>query len=341
MTDFNRDKYFAELEDEELLDALTEKIEQYYEDLQGRGLHNLLEKCYRAYYGGDLSSKQLQLFDSSGVKAGGKQGEIARLKVNHYRNLVKHSLNLTTQQKPAVQARATNSDYKSQTQALLANGLLDYYWREKKLKKSLVKAVEWGYALLEGWIHAPWNTEIGDVYDVDDKDNKQMSGDLEFSVHGMMDVIRNTDLKDSDEFDWLILRETKNRWDLIARYPEVKEELLSITGDEAIGDIDEFDYSFKNGDKKDEDMLKVYTFYHNRTEALPNGRLVVFIEDVILFEGDMPYSKMPLFGFMPDRILNSPYGYTHASVILGPQHALDIINSSILIHQATNAISNN
>jgi hypothetical protein len=61
------------------------------------------------------------------VRNGGKAGQLAMVKVNHFRNLGQHLVQLTTSQKPAPQPVATNSDAKSQKQVTLAKGILDYY----------------------------------------------------------------------------------------------------------------------------------------------------------------------------------------------------------------------
>jgi selenophosphate synthase len=71
------------------------------------------------------------------VRSGGKAGNLSMIKVNHYRNLGQHLVQLTTAQKPAPQPIATNTDAKSQKQVTLAKGILDYYSREKRVDRFL------------------------------------------------------------------------------------------------------------------------------------------------------------------------------------------------------------
>lgn len=71
------------------------------------------------------------------IRAGGKSGQLAMIKVNHYRNLGQHLVQLTTSQKPSPQPIATNTDAKSQKQVTLSKGILDYYSREKRIDRSL------------------------------------------------------------------------------------------------------------------------------------------------------------------------------------------------------------
>lgn len=86
----------------------------------------IFRRQYRSmmhYYGISPSSNA----QTDMVRNGGKAGQLAMVKVNHFRNLGQHLVQLTTSQKPAPQPVATNSDAKSQKQVTLAKGILDYY----------------------------------------------------------------------------------------------------------------------------------------------------------------------------------------------------------------------
>ena len=75
---------------------------------------------------------------------------------------------MTTSQRPAFEAKAINDDYKSQTQCILAQGLLDYYMREKRLEKHLKRAVETSLWAGEGYISLEWDASEGREYGADD-----------------------------------------------------------------------------------------------------------------------------------------------------------------------------
>jgi hypothetical protein len=46
-------------------------------------------------------------------------------------------ITMTTANRPALETRAINTDYKSQVQTKLGNGLLDYYMREANMESFL------------------------------------------------------------------------------------------------------------------------------------------------------------------------------------------------------------
>jgi len=93
------DKYFASLEDKtELLDALHDKIRAYYDYLAKSGIYSIWYRAYLAFYGGDLTTES-SVFDSAKLGRAGKVGEITKVTINNYRNLVKYSLNIATSNK--------------------------------------------------------------------------------------------------------------------------------------------------------------------------------------------------------------------------------------------------
>lgn len=334
--------YWASKEPKEFVLEIHKRIEDFYSDLRETNIFYLLQRSFTAYFGGDLTNRGTgNLFDSSKLGRGGKQGEIVHLKTNHYRNLVKHSLQLATNQKPAITCKATNSDYKSQAQTILANGILDYYMREKKLAQKYTAAVEKALTLAEGWIHAPWDSEMGEVIDVNPETGAPIhEGDLNFDVLNISDVVRDINLNDN-KHQWLCCRTYRNRFDLAAQYPELSDDILRQKDDKFDYEKwESFDFNIKRNAREYNDILPYWTFYHEKSKSMPQGRMVQFVGDVILYDGPIPYRDIPLYQCSPDMILNSPYGYSPAFEILAPQQAIDILTSTIMTNNAANGVQN-
>jgi hypothetical protein len=336
------DVYWATLDKNMLVSELHEKIRNFYDDLRDTDVFSLIQRAFTGYYGGDLKERsQGSLFHSSRLQREGSHGQLTSLKMNHFRNLIKYTIQLSTSNKPALGCRATNSDYKSQSQTLLASGILDYYMREKKLIGKFTEALEYGVVLGEGWIHCPWNSEDGEVVAVQpDTGAPIYEGDLEFSSHKMTDVVRDVNREDS-QHDWLIVRNKKNKWNLASKYPEMAGEIIAVdSSDFDYENFESFDFSIRRGQTQSDDLVTVWTFYHKKTESMPEGRMTQFCGDVCLFDGPIPYKDMPLYQCFPDRIIGTPYGYSPAFEILAPQQALDIVTSTIMTNQATNGVQN-
>lgn len=101
-----------------------------------------------------------------------------------------------------MQARAVNTDYKSLVQTKLANGLLDYYMRDKRLEDYLRKAVEHSIVFALSYVKMEWNATVGEVYDFnEDLGIEIREGDLQFSNLFFTDVFFDTNRED-DNHDW-------------------------------------------------------------------------------------------------------------------------------------------
>jgi len=327
-------KYWAlETDHSTLLSHLDEKTRNYQDDLKATGLLNVYEKAFRAYYGGrvgNVGRMAGSLFDSSSLSQGGKQGEKTRLKANHFRNLLRHLHQLTTSQKPAMSARASNSDFKSQAQTVLADGILDYYWREKNLGNIVKDAAELSLAVYgEAFIHNPWNPGAGELYEVAEH-GPVYEGEQEYDILTPIDVIRDPSLKDFKNSTWVSVRIQKNRWDLMAQYSAMEQQIKDTpSSDQATDDWPSFQVRGGN-DPKNDDLVDMFIFYHKKTRALPEGRVVIYVKNAVLFDGPMPYRNLPVRRLAAESLYGTIYGYTVSWDLLGVQDGIDELHTILM-----------
>lgn len=331
----NRQEYWAALPKDEIGAELNKKIEDWYTQISTTGVFRRVRKCYMAYYGFSSSGSG---HTASEVSYGGQQGELSLVKVNHLRNIVQHMLVMTTSTRPSMDARAINTDYKSLAQTVLANGILDYYLREKKLERYLRSATEYALVFGEGFVKLEWDSSLGEDYIEDEMGKMVHTGDMRFSVHNPLDVVRDIYRPDNSDHDWLMVRHWKNRYELIAKYPELKDKIM------AIDTKDRFDlrYMYLNyAYIANSDLIPVYEFYHKRSDALPNGRIVAFLEkDAIIYDGELPYKDIPVYRIAASDFIGTPFGYTSAFDLLAMQDILDSLNSTIVTNQSTFGVQN-
>lgn len=336
----NLDQYWATLTDpDQLLDHLEDKIKNYYDDLRSTGLLTVWERSFRAYYGGRVGNYgSMSLFESSRLNQAGKQGEKTRLKANHYRNLLRHTLQLATQEKRNVQARATNTDYKSQSQTILANGLVEYYWNEKGVSDKIKDAVEIGLVYGEGFIHGPWDPNAGEIYTVDAQGLPIYEGDQKYELFEPINVIRDPGHKSDKPYNWVMIKSQENRWDLVTKYAEsgMQEAIQNAPAEDR---DEEFNPSFQirnTNEQQDTDLVTVYTMYHGKTESMPQGRMVIFIRGhVVMFDGPLPYKNIPVFQLRAEKILGTIYGYSVAFDLLGLQEGIDELHTALMSNNKT------
>lgn len=331
----NEEYWAAKQDKDEIVSEIHSRATEYYNFLENSGLFWMWERSYLAYYGANLTNQSKgQMFEGSRLR---QEEVVTRLKSNHFRSVIKHAALLTVSNKPAWACRATNSDYKSQAQTILGNGLMDYYMREKKLSKVLRLAVEKGLVFSEGWVHSPWDKEAGEIYEVDENLEPIYEGDQKYSTHSPLDVIRDTEL-DDDDHQWLIVRDFRNKWDLAATNEEVANNILTLEN-HSYEELESFAFNISESTTK-VNRVPVFTMYHAKTPSVPEGRLIEVVGNIVLYDGPLPYKEIPLYCLKPDSLLEAQFGYSPAFEVLGPQQAVDVLSTAIMTNNAANAVQN-
>lgn len=326
--DSNRLKYFASLPTKEIGAELVHRKEEFYNHLEKIGHFSLLKASHLAYFKASYVNGRLQQT--------GENFEFTEIEVNHFRNLIQHSLSLITSQRPQFEPKASNTDYKSMAQTQLASSLLEYYMRTKKMERFIKQATEHALYLGEGWIYCGWNATEGKQYTSTEHGIPIYEGDIEFESYTPLNVIRDVTKTDGKK-NWYMTRRFRNKFDLAAKYPELAERIIS-TQAESYNDMR---YDFREWREARKDDIPLYAFYHERTEALPEGRIVEFIDsDIILTDGPLPYHEIPLYPIVPAEREGSIFGYTNFWDILPLQQAMDKLHSTVVTNQSTFGVQN-
>ena len=323
-------QYFANKTSDQCSSILMNKSMSFFNLLRSNAYLEKLNKMWKAYHGaysGDVGYGHQIDFT-------GEQGELVNLPVNHFRNLAQHIYVMITSQRPSMDARAINSDYKSMAQTYLANGILDYYMREKHLEDALKKAVETSIVLGSGFIKLDWNATSGEAYDFDEETGQfNYEGELEFTNLTPLDVIVDG-TKENWNHDWIMVRTFQNRYNLMAKYPELAEKIKGIAPK-----TDSMVYRLAVWSNDETDDIPVYEFYHKKCEAVPEGRYMLFLEaGVTLMDIKLPYRVIPIFRIAPSDILGTPYGYSPMFDVLPIQEAMNSLYGSIMTNQNAFAV---
>lgn len=323
MSNTDNQVYFAARAPEDCAAALIKKSESFYNSLQKNAYLEKLYNMYRFYYGSYNEEGE-----GHEVTFTGEQGELVQVPVNHFRNLARNIYNMIIANRPILEARAINSDYKSLSQTYLANGILDYYMREKGLEEAVNDAVEMAIVLGASFVKMSWNSMKGDIHDADDSDQPVYEGELEFSVLSPLDVVVDG-TKERWDNEWVLTRSYVNRYNLIAKYPEYATKIMGI---EAKTDASNTRLGYFSND--DTDDVPVYEFFHKKTEAMEEGRYLMYLTDeIVLSDGPIPYRQIPIFRISPSTIMGTPYGYSDMFDIYPIQEMMNSIYSGIATNQ--------
>lgn len=353
----DKNEYFGASESEELVSYLQARSTSWFQALITSSYLDKIKDSWQAHHG-------VYYEDSHKISFGGEQGELVQMPVNHYSNIAQNILTMVTATRPSFQAQAINTDLKSQIQTNLANGLLEFYMRDKRLEQDLKKAVEYAIVMGTGFIKMEWNATTGEIYDTMDPEYEWQTdpltgedvpvideetgehkilregfpiyeGDVEFTVLSPLDVVFDT-TKETPKQDWQLARSFKNKFDLAAKYPEYEKE---IKGLKTKSDTSSYRLSMTPTDETVD--VPVYEFFHRRSESLPNGRYVLYLsKDIILVDTTLPYRKLPIFRISPRDILGTPFGYTNMFDLLPLQEGINALYSTVMTNNHTFGVQN-
>ncbi len=328
----SNEKYFAARPAEDTAAVLLHRARSFYQILHANSYLEKMARMWDFYHG--------QYYDSVGyghrVNFSGEQGELVQIPVNHFRNLAQHIYTIITATRPVMDARAINMDYKSLAQTHVANGILDYYMRERKLEVALKKAVEMAVVLGSGFIKMEWNSTEGELYDVDDETGKfTYQGDAVFTVISQFDVVVDG-TKETWDNEWILTRTFKNKYNLMTKFPELADKIAAIP---AKSEVSRYRLNMFSNDETDD--IPVFEFYHKRTEAMPDGRYLLFVaSDIIMLDTKLPYREIPVYRIVPSEIMGTPYGYSPMFDIYPIQECINSLYSTIMTNQNAFGVQN-
>lgn len=330
------DVYWASQPSDQLCDELMDRVNVYFDRMVRRGFWDLMRNSYRAYYG--LAEDGAH--ETSMVTYVGAQGEIAYLSIANYRNLVRHMLVLATEKSPAYEPRAINTDQKSLDQVPVARNVCEYFMREKRIDRVWRDSVEAALVLSLAYSWEIWDPMLGPVVRNDETGEQKHEGDIVVETLTPMDVI--TDLRRHPrKQDWRLVRRFANRFDLAARYPEMREKLLSLDANQADFRYVLSDDYGRDDDGRGNDDVPVWHFFHAKNNVMPDGRYTILAgRDCVLFDGPTPYRDIPVYPVYPSSMIGTGHTYANAWDLLGLCEAQSSLASTMLSINDRNGVGN-
>jgi hypothetical protein len=340
--------YWAACASEEIAQELQAKVDEYHAYIVSSNLAELWRKSYRAYYGMRQSTgtSGWGVFEAGQIIASGDQGEIARVKVNHYANLITHQLVMTTGQRPALECRAINSDADSLIAASLGDGIVEYFMRERKLERNYFLAVETALVMGEAYVVLGWDPTAGKQYGEGPNGSIQYDGDLVAKNFTSFQVVKDINKNSDDEQTWYVTHSKRNKYDLMAKYPQFAAKIESAGTDQetqanrSYADPSQIIKATNTGAKESDDV-PYFEFYHKVTDSMPNGRYTIFVNgDICLFDGPLPFRDVPVYRVAPRNIIGTPFGWTVAFDVLALQELLDKLYTVVSTNIMSTGINN-
>lgn len=321
------EEYFANLETKQCAYEIWSRIEEYFNEMRRTGRLALYRNSYTNYYMG-------WLYRASMYRSG-EQGELTRSFWNHERNLLRHLKVQTCQNKIAYKAQVKNSNSRSANLIEFANGLAERYATDSlydldsKGRQSVEDTLVFGDSAIVGL----WNTFLGTPVAQDPETGQLLrDGDMEYFNVTPMDRIVNCSVQSRGAIQWQVIRRWVNKYDLAAMYPKMAPTVVLFNDTES-------SYATKIVSliHHDRETVPVFYFFHDKTPAVPQGRLLIMADPTCIFEdkpldmgeGQKGYDHVPVYDNLVETINGSPYGYTVAFDLIPLQQALNELVSAV------------
>lgn len=329
-TDKSTSNYWAAKSTDEIGDQLLNQIDNYYKYLLQKMFFSQWLKTWLMYYSGKGNN--------GSTYSGGEQGEFRAINVNNIKSIIQTLITVTVDSRPTWEAQAINGDVKTQKQTILANGLLDYTMRTKRVERDFLKAVEFACIFGEGFVSVDWSPSLGDTLSYTDEGHAIKSGDISYASHEPIDVIRDVRLEDFRSRDWLIVRKYVNKYTLSKQFPNYSDEIESLDiGNELL----RYHYRYKEGTQFISDVVPVYYFYHSKTAAIEKGRFTIVLPTgTVLVDTALPYQHIPVGRVSSSDLIGSPFGYSMIYDLTSIQENIDMLYSTILTSQNALGVPN-
>ena len=267
----------------------------------------------------------------------GEQGELIKMSVPMARQAIRQTTTIITKQNLDFQPVMTMAGADIRNLNRIARDYCQQVVKDQKMDKKGENLVELGLVQGAAYIKTVWRTDKGRPYEQEENPYAKgvkgvaLEGDIDMGVYGVYDVIFDYTIEDFHERNWIEVRTKKNRWTLIAQYPELRDEIMAIpsVSQSSRGNYDrQFMGSFV------EDLIYVFEVYVRPDAALPEGRMMFYASDrCVFFDGPNIYGTIPVAEFKPEHVFGIGFGYPQLSNLLPIQEMLDHTMSAIATNQ--------
>lgn len=265
----------------------------------------------------------------------GVQGELVRMYIPQARSMVRQLVTIVTKQRIAMQGLAEAQGQQVVDDLKLCNALASQIVDNTRLDLKQEILVEAAIVAGSAFTRTVWNTDKGRPYTRDQDGVLIYDGDIEVTTPTVFDVLYDMTIDNWADMPWVQVRVKKNRWDLVAQFPELEQQILALPS--------------ANDDKKvtlwwdssltNDDMVYIYELYARPSPALENGRVMFYgSADCVLFDAENMYGGLPIQPMIPEPVMGLSVGYPQFTNLLACQEMFDNSISAIATNQAQFAV---
>lgn len=332
-------EYWANAKPEDIGKHLDRRVTDFYTYITVSNYMILMREAYYQYFD--------NIFDGGQTFRIGSNGEFTKFSVNYFKNLIDHQTQIINQQRQAMICQPINTDAKSLKQVLIGNKLIDYAENKYALNKFINRAVFHAILYGSGYTTVEWDETEGDHFTYDltapgapGNNTSVKTGDIVCRNYSPLDMVLDVTKSSDAENEWYIARRFVNRYNLAAKYPHYKQEILKLPPkNDNINQATFMNVMMFAADNTDD--VALYTFYHKKTAAVPDGRIVNFCSaELVLDSNAMPYKHFPVIRVAAGDLEGTPFGYSTTFSMLQLQEVINGIYSGIQTNLEAGLVNN-
>ncbi len=329
--------YFAATGVNEIGRLIMARAQNYYANTRVQEIIQKQRIAYRYYYdlgldwagwGTPGTTNQMQ--------RGGEQGELALIRINHCRSLVRGQIAMVSNAKFDSKARAASDDYDAMRATIQCDFALDHYKQSGGLALRRIERIESASTVGEGFTHYGFDMNLGREYGANPETGKvEHTGDV-FSQNVMpWDVIRDPYKEWAQQRHVTVHFPRVNRWELMAQYPEHAQAILDSPTQSV---VPYFTPVGNVSDGPSSDDTEIYILYHlpSPIPGLERGRAVKILSSgLVLEDRALDVRVFPLTRVAEAGVMGSPFGYPSFWEYIGVQELYDNLQSIVATNQST------
>lgn len=367
MSDENQRYWASETEPLRFIARTKDRLATHLTLLQRSGRLSNMIRMLSAYYGHGTDGAR----DSGALQTAGEDGEVVAMHINAVKPIINNTLSLIAGQEPAVKPKPRNEDARALAQARLADSLREAFEGATSSKEAEIDVVRGGLLASSWTLGQAWRPREGKEWAIG-PNGPIYEGDADIFVLPPWRVVYDFAAPEASKRKWGFFRQPQSRWDIAAHLEEQgnasadpleKEKLLeaarklrvagggageptsllsklwasvSQTLGSSVTMLQGLD-ALLGETLPEEDVVWVWELRHLPSPALPQGRLVRWVDpDIVLFDTlalgkGYPYHEkdLHLYEYSPERTVTASGGHTGAFDLGAMQEFLDVCHASI------------
>lgn len=328
------DKYLCTARKSKVAGMLLERAQKWKVSLSG--YFEICRRNYLLYHNLDPFSGNTASFDITG-----QHGEYVELRLNHFRNLLQHMMNLIFAKPDAYKSVAQNAEPSSMTAADAFDSWLEQIFKRERAARALYQAGELSLLFGPGFNSIKWDLSRGEAAAADEKQIINTGGPSVRPL-SVLDACWDLGITNWSDLPWFIEREAVNRFEFLANHPDHEKAILDAPSVEDSASSGNYAPALIDGDESD--CIWVWTMHARPVNSLvlPAGRRTIVIEgsDMPIEDDDHPYGEIPIVRTAPMEQLGSLLGYTSAHDIAPAQLFYNVTMRAIATAVAANGAGN-